>query len=94
MSDITFKYKGVVKGTMNDSGTATLETAGKYSEADYVIEYIRPSSSLQAKTATPTQSEQRITPDSGYVGLSSVTVNPIPSNYGLITYNGSKLTIS
>lgn len=24
----------------------------------------------------------------------NVTINPIPSNYGLITWNGSKLTIS
>lgn len=49
---------------------------------------------LQSKTITPTQSQQLVTADNGYDGLSSVTVNPIPSNYGLITYNGSKLTIS
>lgn len=24
----------------------------------------------------------------------NITVNPIPSNYGLITYNGSKITVS
>lgn len=37
--------------------------------------------SLQAKTATPTKSEQSITNDSGYYGLSSVTINPIPDIY-------------
>lgn len=26
--------------------------------------------------------------------LSNITVNPIPSNYGLITWNGSTLTVS
>lgn len=50
--------------------------------------------SLQSKTATPTTSQQTISPDTGYDGLSQVTVNPIPSNYGLITWDGSVLTVS
>ena len=36
---------------------------------------------LQSKTATPTKKQQSITPDSGYFGLSDVTVAPIPENY-------------
>ena len=36
---------------------------------------------LQSKTATPTKKQQSITPDSGYYGLSDVTIAPIPDAY-------------
>lgn len=36
---------------------------------------------LQSKTATPTKSQQSIAPDTGYYGLSAVTVAPIPDAY-------------
>lgn len=36
---------------------------------------------LQSKIVTPTKSQQSITPDTGYYGLSDVTVNPIPDAY-------------
>lgn len=36
---------------------------------------------LQAKTATPTKKQQTIAPDTGYYGLSGVTVGAIPEAY-------------
>ena len=35
----------------------------------------------QTKTVTPTESEQVVTPDTGYNSLSQVTINRIPSDY-------------
>jgi hypothetical protein len=58
----------IPKGYHNGSGTVSgVGGGGNYA--------------LQSKTATPTKSQQNITPDSGYFGLSDVTVNPIPEVY-------------
>ena len=42
---------------------------------------------------TPTQSTQILEME-GMRAAHNVVVNPIPSNYGLITYNGSVITVS
>lgn len=55
-------------GFHNGSGTVTGVSGG----GNYI---------LQSKTATPTKSQQSITPDQGYYGLSAVTVAAIPDAY-------------
>ena len=58
----------IPKGYHNGSGTVSgVAGGGNYS--------------LQSKTVTPTKNQQNITPDSGYYGLSDVTVSAIPENY-------------
>ncbi|MBO7330154.1 MAG: hypothetical protein J6W00_15450, partial [Lentisphaeria bacterium] len=58
----------IPKGYHNGSGTVKGVAGGGSYE-------------LQAKTVTPTKSQQSITPDAGYYGLSGVTVGAIPEAY-------------
>lgn len=43
MADVNITYKGVSIATMDDSGTKTLETGGKYCEDDISVAYTKPS---------------------------------------------------
>lgn len=58
----------IPKGYHNGSGTVSGVSGGE----NY---------NLQSKTITPTKNQQNVTPDSGYYGLSDVTVGAIPEVY-------------
>lgn len=49
---------------------------------------------LEDMTATPSDVTQVIVCDPGYDGIRQVTIDPIPSNYGKIGWDGSVLTVS
>lgn len=49
---------------------------------------------LETREVIPSDDVQHIKPSAGYNGLSEVTVAAIPSNYGKIEYDGSKILIT
>ena len=73
--------RGAVSATVQEGDTYTIP-AGYHNGSGTVAGVAGGGNyTLQAKTATPTKNQQSITPDSGYYGLSGVTVNPIPEAY-------------
>lgn len=95
MADVTIKYRGSSISTMSASGTKTLQTEGKYCDSDIVVEYDKPAGvAIETnKDVTPSESEQVITPSTGYDALEQVTVAPIPTNYGRIEWNGTSIIV-
>ena len=41
MADVTLKYKGAAIGELSETGNKTIETAGKYCDADILLEYVK-----------------------------------------------------
>ena len=80
------------------SGAATVVVTEETDAGGGIIKHITADVlSLQAKTATPTESQQVVTPDSGYNGLSRVTISAVDSNYvgsGIDRRTSSDLTVS
>lgn len=73
--------QGAVEATIREGETYTIP-AGYHNGSGTVVGIPGGGNyDLQAKTVTPTKSQQSITPDTGKYGLSSVTVEAIPDNY-------------
>ena len=73
--------QGAVSATVQEGDTYTIP-AGYHNGSGTVSGVAGGGSyNLQSKRVTPEKKQQSITPDSGYYGLSDVTVEMIPENY-------------
>lgn len=77
-TDALLTLEGIESAVLHAEATTYVDTAGIY---DGSYEW------------TPTQQTQTI-PIAGEKAITDITINPIPSNYGLITWDGSTLTVS
>ena len=89
-------YQDIANAIRSKNGSNTLYYPTEMAEAIRALVVTGETLTFQTKTATPTTITQEITADSGYTGLSKVTINPIPSEYlipsGTITITGNGQT--
>lgn len=76
----------VTQDTVDTVNLLSGETATKNSGVKVTGAYVPPTFSTQSKTVSPSTSQQTVSPDTGYDGLSSVTVNAISPTKAAATY--------
>lgn len=86
---------GELSGILTGPGTISgqLSAAQTISGQLTVPQYVLPPAYEGAYTVTPSSTEQILETDSFYMA-GNITINPVPSNYGLITWDGSTITVS
>lgn len=93
MADVgsTIQISGTIQGISQIGGSISL-TDGISAEL-MLPDIVSPPSYQGSYEFTPS-AETQIVNVSGMVMTDDITINPIPTNYGLVEWNGSVLTVS
>lgn len=86
---------GEITGALTPAATVTGSLSGpaQIAAALTVPEYVLPAAYSGPVEVTPSFETQTLETNELYL-RSDIVINPIPSNYGLITWDGSTLTVS
>ena len=84
-----------LEATLTEISTlhAALGNASEMSAA-LTIPPVRGGTSYSGRYEITPSTEEQVLPTSGKILSQDITVNPIPNNYGLVTWNGSHLMVS
>lgn len=95
INDIKSSRDSIAQAIRNKG--VTVDTTAKLADLPAKVAAIATANLQSNKTITPSESKQTVTPDSGYNGLSQVTVNAVSSTYvgsGVAKKSSSDLTAS
>lgn len=86
---------GELSGVLTPAGTlsGTLSTPATIQGKLTVPQYVLPPAYTGPYEVTPSSETQTLDTDTFYMN-GNITINPVPSNYGLITWDGSTITVS
>lgn len=86
---------GELSGILTASGTlkGSLTKPGIISGSLTVPEYVLPPAYVGPFEITPNAETQTLNTKDFYLN-ENITINPVPNNYGLITWNGTVITVS
>jgi len=82
-------YQDIATAIRNKNGQTTSYKPGEMADAINALVVTGESVTLQDKTVTPTGSTQTVRASTGYTGLGTVTVYPVPATTSILTTNGT-----